>query len=88
MASSADPCMYFLKQRQHEEDDLVLCFHVDDGLLMGGETLLNVFLQKLSVHFKVTVSEVDNYFGMQIQQMDDGAIEINQTVKVVRLLKR
>ena len=47
------------------------------------ETLLIVFLQKLSEHFEVTVSEVDNYLGMQIQQTDDGAIEINQIVKVV-----
>ena len=53
-ASSADPCMYFLESKQHEEVQLVLCFHVDDGLLMGVETMLDMFLQKLAVHFEVT----------------------------------
>ena len=45
-ASSADPCMYFLESEQHEEVQLVLCFHVDDGLLMGVETMLDMFLQR------------------------------------------
>ena len=48
-ASRADPCMYFLEQKQHEDDDLVLCFHVGDGLLMGVETLLDVSLEAGSV---------------------------------------
>ena len=82
-ASSADPCMYFLEQKQHNKDDLVLCFHEDDGLPMGAETLLDVFLQKLSEHFEVTVCEVDNYLCMQIRKTDDGAIEIGQTAKIV-----
>ena len=63
-ASCANPCMYFLEQKQNEEDDLVLCFHVDDGLLMGVETLHDVFLQMSSERFGVTDSEVDNYLGM------------------------
>ena len=87
-ASSADPCMYFLEKKQHEEDTLVLCFHVIGGLLLGVETQLDMFLQKLAEHFEVTVSKVDNYLGLQIQQTDDGGIEISQTAKVVRLLER
>ena len=39
------------------------------------------------MHFEVTVSEVDNYLGMQIRQTNDGAIEISQTAKVVCLLE-
>ena len=83
--SSADPCMYFMKYQQHQEDDLVLCFLVDNGLLMGVEAKLEEFLQKLKTRFEVTVSEVDNYLGMQINKNDDGAIEINQEVKIERL---
>ena len=59
-ASSADPCRYYMEQKQHKDEDLVLCFHVDDGLLLGVETLLDGFLQKLSTRFEVTVSAIDN----------------------------
>ena len=40
------------------------------------------------MRFKVTVSDVDNYLGMQIKVNDNGAIEISQTAKVVCLLER
>ena len=87
-ASTADPCIYFMKRGQQDEVDLVLCFHVDDGLLMGEEAKLEEFLQKLQARFEVTISKVDNYLGVEIKQTEDGAIQINQTAKVDSLLRQ
>ena len=52
--SSVDPLMYFMENQQHQEDDLVLCFHVDDGLQMGVKAKLEEFLQKLKTRFEDT----------------------------------
>ncbi|XP_049800097.1 uncharacterized protein LOC126235418 [Schistocerca nitens] len=68
-------------------ENLIVLFHVDDGLLMGpGETVHN-YTKQLHVEFDMVVGEVDCYLGLQVQRFND-CMKINQTAYVKKLLAR
>ncbi|XP_049948056.1 uncharacterized protein LOC126456346 [Schistocerca serialis cubense] len=77
---SADPCMYF-------NENLIVLFHVDDGLIMGpGETVHN-YTKQLHEEFDMVVGEMDCYLGLQDQRLND-FMKINQTAYVKRVLAK
>ena len=47
-----------------------------------------IFTEQLKSHFKVTVSELECFLGMNIQQLDDGSIFINQSLYAKIILRK
>lgn len=78
--SSADPCMYF-------SENLILLFHVDDGLIMGPDEMVHNYTKQLQEEFDIVVSDVDCYLGLQIQRFEN-CLKINQTAYAKRVLER
>ncbi|XP_046988179.1 uncharacterized mitochondrial protein AtMg00810-like [Schistocerca americana] len=68
-------------------ENLIVLFHVDDGLILGpGETVRN-YTKQLHEEFDMVVGEVECYLGLQVQRFND-CMKINQTAYVKRVLAR
>lgn len=78
--STADPCVYF-------NENLIILFHVDDGLIIGPDEMVNNCTKQLQEQFDIVVSEVDCYLGFQIK-ISENCVKVNQTVYANRLLEK
>lgn len=82
--SEADPCLFISKTEGHK---LMIALYVDDGLVACQDKKdLKHFLSELKSEFKVTVSDVSCFLGLQITQLSDGSIAISQANYTQRLL--
>lgn len=76
--SCADPCLFF-------KQDVVLMFHVDDGLVMGTNEAVEMFIITLRNRFDIRITDGECFLGININYLD-GEIKINQTSYIERLL--
>lgn len=85
--SKEDPCLYHTLKYGIV---LIICLYVDDGLLFSTDGFArDKFIRELSSEFKVTVTEPDNYIGMQItRNRENHTIRISQTTYIQKVLQR
>ncbi|MGI4816432.1 MAG: reverse transcriptase domain-containing protein, partial [Janthinobacterium lividum] len=78
--SSADPCMFY-------QEDIIVLFHVDDGLVIGKDLSISNFIQDLSGRFKIRITDGECYLGLHIESSEN-KIFVHQSGYVERLLTR
>lgn len=84
--SIADPCLFVRNQQGRK---LVVAIYVDDGLIAGSDDkLIDEFITQLKNEFQITVSQLENFLGMQIVQKEDGTILVHQSSYVQKIIDR
>ncbi|KAJ8868004.1 hypothetical protein PR048_031813 [Dryococelus australis] len=78
--STADPFMFYSK-------NLIIFFHVDDGMILGSLKSVMDIIKILGSHFELTCSKVDYYLGLQIKTTAN-SIEINQSAYAEMALRK
>ena len=87
VATPEDTCVFV---RHRDNDLMIVCLYVDDGLVCGSDTsAVSFFIQKLREAFDVTVNDPDCYVGMEINRnRDEKTITISQRGYIARVIER
>ena len=68
--SEADPCMLY---KEDEKGVCIIIIYIDDMLIIGKEEAIDDVIRVLQGHFQVKYpTSLEDYFGVQIVQSDDG----------------
>jgi hypothetical protein len=83
--STADPCI-FVRRRNGKK--LIVAIYVDNGLIAGSDkSEIDVFIDQLRCNFKIMMSTLSNFLGMQTEQCHDG-IFMFQRIYMEKVLDR
>lgn len=69
-------------------ENLVLCFHVDDGLVMETLNKVEHFMDMFAKQFDMIIDEVNTFLGIEIKILENGAIILNQKNYTQRILRK
>ncbi|CAF4808934.1 unnamed protein product [Pieris macdunnoughi] len=84
--SEADPCLFY---RISDEDKLIVVLYVDDGLVAATKDgIIQEFLRKLEMEFKITLEELGSFLNMLIEREEDGSIHLSQNLYAESLLQK
>ena len=87
VATPEDTCVFV---RKTDNDLMIVCLYVDDGLVCGTDRqAIGAFIRKLRETFDVTVNDPDCYVGMEIKRnRESKTIKICQSGYIARVLER
>lgn len=86
VVSKADPCVFV---KNEKETTTILAIYVDDGMIIGNDaTNIGLVIEHLEKQFEVKLVDVGCFLGVEVDQLEDGAIFIHQGAYARKIVQR